>query len=1761
MGMMLALILLPSGIMAQNWTASEPEANGTFYLFNVGKEAFVYGANDWGKRVSTNQYGGVPVTLISNGSQYLISTEPLYTGKYIGFNSGKTFFYLDKADVVWDFIPVDGLTNTYKMKATTTSGSTVKYMVADASSTITTASSSEPTSNMGYWQLLSKEQLIDYMTENASADNGIDATWAIQNFYFGYESNMELWQGVSSVVGQSEQPYNECVERWNMTSFDVYQEITGMPNGVYTLELQGFYRMGNSNNDAAASAAAREAGNEQLNAKYYINDAEAPLKSILDYSHSSSNDSKYNTSNAVTVNGVNYYVPNNAQRAAYCFLYDEYWNEPLRAVVTDGTLRIGVRKSEGDTNDWAAFDNLRLTYYGPVGVDALIEAAVEKWHDKYDDIIDQAWERGNYDDLLDPANIAEQCTDEASLAAYESTIWQAVCDVLQDPDNASVRFDITSLITNPNLDTDTSGWTATAEVRYSSAGIADLFGQTNASFTQTLPNMPAGTYVLKAQSNYRTQSWRRAVAAYQCGESEVKGYLVLGSASVPVCNLYDQPRFQPARLEGNAGGALQGMVSDSKVTTVAAFGIGQYWNQVTNVLTSDGDLTIGTKVENGLSENWLCFDNFCLYYGETDIPVDLTRGLPPDDTKATTVTTGITLNAGTYNKVCLPFDLDATQTSDAFSNAYILAGVTTDGAGQLVPVSTIKAGKPYFVTVDANKTLTVNNVMVKVAQPDSLPVMWEGAATVGTFNGFTFTVNRSDGVAAEPTYTPVDWQNMSFTVNQENWRARRYLSEVTYAYDGSVPSKIDYYNVGKPAPLDHPHSVYIPVPENNSALTVTVSKNSDYSDAEVFTFAAGTTWCEVPNLIPQNTYYYKVEGGGVLTKGQFNTEGHLRMIKTLSGFNIRDLGGWENLDGNRVRYGKVFRGGELNYTHPVFQSDLNELMRLGVGAELDFRREDETNNESPTTSALDNDVPYLYMNFDYSNLTYDNDVNRQQFKRAFEFTLQNLREEKSVYFHCRIGADRTGAFGLLLDGLCGLEIDKLCKEYELTSFSEADTRKWDADGTNTIKTKLNYIKSLPGSTLQQKFFYYVHNELEIPTQDIIDFINIMVDGENSIVNSNLAFNNADNEYHQSTSTISAICAAGSEIVSGAKAQLSDGTSTVDVAMSVDGITISFEDVALEKGKEYTLTIPAESVEKGGTYNSEAVELHIKTPIVFDGDYYIYDEEREQFMSRNRNYGTRGVLDNFGIPATFTTDINNITTIMFLDNNLYYGDQDGYTDKNSGEPHRWTLEPQGDGSFLFFLNDGINKYVTMSYDGTNKYWFNRLRTTSEATPTPFVLKTLEEHDDIVAQKKEANILAAAAAAGIQATSLSEFEAALADYTEVQSSAVINSADAGNTDNWVLSEPWARNENGNGYYVGDYGGELYLKNGSISQTVTVPHPGLYKLTLNALMRQGHASTCCEAGYKGFTMSYAYVSINDTYYAQVPDWFSDRLSDDSPVTTTTFKAMTDEDPTKYSMEVYAYIDETKTATITLTVPGYVPFQWCIFNHWKLYEYNPSITISEEATEVPTATGSANVTLVRTLKPGIWNTLSLPFDLTADQLANSPLAGSIIYNYNSQETTSTEVKFTSVNYMTAKRPYLVKLPDTVTEDIVNPTFTNVTVKSGEGVSLGGDNQIKFVAQIYNKSLQGIENVCYLATNGYMKKLSATGSIKGLRSYFILPPSTDPTGVKMLFDTPTGIEEVELEDAVTPNSIYDLSGRRLNATETLAPGIYIINGKKVMIK
>ncbi|MBO4812189.1 MAG: hypothetical protein J5552_11610 [Prevotella sp.] len=209
--------------------------------------------------------------------------------------------------------------------------------------------------------------------------------------------------------------------------------------------------------------------------------------------------------------------------------------------------------------------------------------------------------------------------------------------------------------------------------------------------------------------------------------------------------------------------------------------------------------------------------------------------------------------------------------------------------------------------------------------------------------------------------------------------------------------------------------------------------------------------------------------------------------------------------------------------------------------------------------------------------------------------------------------------------------------------------------------------------------------------------------------------------------------------------------------------------------------------------------------------------------------------------------------------------------------------------------------------------------------------------------------------------------------------------------------------------------------------------------------------------------------------------------------------------------------------------------------------MTISEDATEAPTASDCAYVTLTRTLPADKWSTFSVPFSLTAEQIAASDLNGASIREFTNDVEDNTLI-FENATAIEAGKPYLVK----PTAEVVNPVFEGVAVVATDGVTVG-DGSYQFAAQIYNKTLPTDVTIAYLSTDGSVKKLNTGGAIKGLRAYFIIPDGAD--GIRIAIDDETGIAELAA-DKVAAEGIYDLNGRRV---ESMQKGVYVVNGKKVI--
>ncbi len=335
---LLVAAMMPMSMSAQgqSWTPSEP-AEGTFYLYNVGAKSFIVGANNWGTRASVVGVGGIPVKLSGSGS-YKISTDPTYSGKILGDNG-----YVDNGgNGTWTFEAVSGANNVYKMKANNN-----QYLFADEGATTTSMNANAPSTDFANWQLISKEDFIAALP-NASENSPMDATPLILNPNFGRESNKRMWTGADFGLGGANENFN--AEKWggNSQTFDISQTVE-VPNGLYQITWNGFYRYNNtSTNTNTVAISAHADGSEVINSFVYFNSDEYALMSIADESASTA---------------LNGNLPFSQAAAGEAFGRGLYEQTAL-VVVTDGKLTIGIKKINHPGCDWTVWDNFRLSYYG-----------------------------------------------------------------------------------------------------------------------------------------------------------------------------------------------------------------------------------------------------------------------------------------------------------------------------------------------------------------------------------------------------------------------------------------------------------------------------------------------------------------------------------------------------------------------------------------------------------------------------------------------------------------------------------------------------------------------------------------------------------------------------------------------------------------------------------------------------------------------------------------------------------------------------------------------------------------------------------------------------------------------------------------------------------------------------------------------------------------------------------------------------------------------------------------------------------------------------------------------------------------------------------------------------------------------------------------------------------------------------------------------------------------------------------------------------
>ena len=221
--------------------------------------------------------------------------------------------------------------------------------------------------------------------------------------------------------------------------------------------------------------------------------------------------------------------------------------------------------------------------------------------------------------------------------------------------------------------------------------------------------------------------------------------------------------------------------------------------------------------------------------------------------------------------------------------------------------------------------------------------------------------------------------------------------------------------------------------------------------------------------------------------------------------------------------------------------------------------------------------------------------------------------------------------------------------------------------------------------------------------------------------------------------------------------------------------------------------------------------------------------------------------------------------------------------------------------------------------------------------------------------------------------------------------------------------------------------------------------------------------------------------------------------------------------------------------------------------------LTIDENATDNSVIydnyrKGAYTIRLIRSIVPGMYNTICLPFDVSSSQLqaifgsdvellqmASATLDGDVL-----------NLNFDNASSIYRGTPYLIK----TSKSVVNPIFTEVEIKAEEGDATGGTGfDVDFIGSFIKTTIAGNPNNLYLEANNVLNFSDNDVTMKGMRAYFhvkgaasaikrarIVAPNNMPTAIDVVNSENKAIKHIENGQVIIlrDGKKYNVMGIRL---------------------
>lgn len=233
----------------------------------------------------------------------------------------------------------------------------------------------------------------------------------------------------------------------------------------------------------------------------------------------------------------------------------------------------------------------------------------------------------------------------------------------------------------------------------------------------------------------------------------------------------------------------------------------------------------------------------------------------------------------------------------------------------------------------------------------------------------------------------------------------------------------------------------------------------------------------------------------------------------------------------------------------------------------------------------------------------------------------------------------------------------------------------------------------------------------------------------------------------------------------------------------------------------------------------------------------------------------------------------------------------------------------------------------------------------------------------------------------------------------------------------------------------------------------------------------------------------------------------------------------------------------------------------------------------------------LRRTFNGGKWNSLVLPVSLTKEQFHEAFGIGASLSEIDCVTTEGNNriINFKTVQasddgiYLKENTPYIIYIKEAETEKhpadeqyesiedgvVQGPIYI---VNSGVDYQMKNnkDTEIKVTSEKTPElsylgsyvSDQPLPKDCYIFSNGNLFHTSKEYTMKGYRCWIDYQTDDDtPLAKFSVNNTATGIDCITDNIENADSHIYNISGQKIENTDNLPEGIYIVNGKKLIIK